>query len=229
MNMNLTLRDIAKKLLLISGILLASLAYSGDKDPVKEINGMLLKEDAKVDLAYVKPDVDWKKYKTIFIRTLNVTDEAKDATPDRAPTGRGHFGDSWIIPEKDIQLMKTEFTRIMKESMKKEGVSIVTEIGVDTLVIIPTITDIYLKAPIEKSRTSNRSRGGVYSDGGGSMTLNAVFADGSNMKVIAYAVDNKYPSSMWSRNTRIQNISDMKRLFRSWGKMLAKSLNEINE
>ena len=195
MNKNLALRQVANKLLLVSGILFAGLAYCGDKDPVKEIHGMLLKEDAKVDLAYVKPDVDWKQYKTVYIRTLNVTDEAKDATPDKAAKGRGHLRDSWIIPEKDLQLMKTEFTKIMSQTMEKEGLTIVEEIGVDTLVIIPTIIDIYLRAPIEKSRSTHSGRGGVYTEGAGSMTLSAVFANGADMKVIAYAVDNKYPSS----------------------------------
>ena len=223
--------SLAKKTaILLAGIfVLIGIVHAKDNQPQKEIDGMLLKEDAKVDLAYVRPGVDWKKFKTVYIRALNVTDEAKDATPDRKPKGRGHLRDSWIIPEKDIQLMKSEFTRIISESMEKGGLSIVEEVRADTLVIIPAIIDIYLKAPIERSRSSNNARGGVYTDGAGSMTLSAVYADGSSMQVIAYAVDNKYPSSMWSRNTRIQNISDMKRLFRSWGKMLAKSLSNIQE
>ena len=203
---------------------------AADKKPPEQIgDGLVLKKDSKVDFAYVKPDVDWQKYKTIYIRQLSVTDEAKDATPKKKPSRKGHLGESWIIPEKDISLMQEEFTRIMKEALAKEGYQVVEQPQADTLVIVPVIIDIFLKAPIEESRKTHKSRGGTFTDGAGSMTVAASFADGEDLRVLAYAVDNKYPSSMWSRNTRIQNISDMRAVFKSWGKMLAKTLKKIQE
>ncbi len=216
------------KLAIIS-ILSISINVIASDDPPKEFNGMLLNEDAKVDLAYSRPDVDWKKFNTIYIRELSVTDEAKDATPRRPETGRGHRRDSWIIPEKDIQIMKDEFTKRIVKAIEDSGLKVVTEIQADTLVLLPNVIDIYLTAPIEKSRDNYGARGSTFTDGAGSMTISVTFADGGTKQVIAYAVDNRYPSSMWSRNTRIQNISEMKRLFNSWGKSLAKAIKKIKQ
>ena len=217
-----------KQLLILIISICTISAYAKDKPP-SEYKGMLLKEDAKVDLAYVRPDVDWKKFKSVYIRTLTVTEEAIDASEGHRHTGPGTRRESWIIPEKDVELMKSEFTKIMKESFIKAGINVVNEVAADTLVIVPTIIDIHLNAAIEKSRKNYASRGGTYTEGAGSMTLSAIFADGDNLRVVAYAVDNKYASSFWKKNTRMQNISDMKRVFRSWGKSLGKAFNKKQE
>ena len=213
-------------------LLLASTAHiSADKKdlPKETKDGLVLNEDAKVDIAYVRPNVDWKKYKTFYFRTLNVSDEAKDASPKQHSSRRGHMGESWIIPEKDIELMKTEFARIMTESMEDAGYTVVTEPQSDTLIIAAEVVDIYLKAPIEDSRKSYASRGATYTDGAGSMTIAAALADADEMRVLAYIADNRYPSSMWSQNTRISNVNDMKGLYRTWGKKLAKGLKKAQD
>ena len=215
------------KSLIIAVLLLSGLMINADDEPPKEYKGMLLKEDAKIDIAYVRPGVDWKKFKTVYFRKLDVTAEAKDASPDNKSRSNRRMRESWIIPDKDIELIKTEFARYMEETLTKAGIKVVSEINPDTLIIVPTIIDIYLAAPIEKSRKNYTSRGGTYTEGAGSMTIGATFADGSDMHVIAYAEDNRYPSSWWQKNTRQSNLSEMRRLFRYWGKNLGKALNKV--
>jgi len=216
-------------LLTLLTFVFSGLASAGDKEPPKEIDGMLMKEDSEVDLAYVRPDVDWKKFDSIYIRELKVTDEAKDATPQNERKGRGHMRESWLIPEEDITLMKTEFARILKETLEEDGHKVTTDVTAKTLVLVPTIVDIYLTAPIEESRDTFSSRGGTFTDGAGSMTLTAIFADGTDLHVLAYAIDNKYPSTMWARNTRVRNMSDMRRIFKYWGNNLSEALEKVTK
>ncbi|MFT5520345.1 MAG: hypothetical protein ACI9IA_000936 [Enterobacterales bacterium] len=220
------------KQLFVLIISISTLTLFGENTPPKEVNGMILKEDAKVDLAYIRPGVNWKKYSSIYIRELKVSDEAIDATPNSSNRGRRHLRESWIIPEKDIQLMKEEFARKMIVSLEKSGMKVITDVTkvkTDTLIMLPEILDIYLNAPIEKSRESYARRGGLYTDGAGSMTIAATFADSESMQVIAYAVDNKYPTSFWSLNNRVSNIADMRRLFGYWAKNLSKALTKVKE
>ena len=215
---------------LFLAVVMSSVTYAkaDKKDLPKETkDGLVLKEDAEVDIAYIRPNVDWNKFKTVYFRTLIVSDEAKDATPDKPGSRRGHLGESWIIPEKDIVLMQEEFARIMTEEMVDEGFTVVDEPQAGTLVVAAEVVDIYLTAPIEKSRRSYGSSGAIYTEGGGSITIAAALADAEDNRILAYIADNRYPSQMWHKNTRVSNIADMKSLFRVWGSKLANGLNSV--
>ena len=223
-------RQITISIIVSTFLLIAANTQAKEEKPPKEIaDGLVLKEGTKADIAYVRPNVDWSKYQSVYFRQLKVTDEARDATPKHNKRRRGHLGESWVIPEKDITMMQAEFSRIMKEELADGKLKVVDTPQKDTLVIVPVIIDVYLNAPIEKTRKTHQSRGGTFSEGAGSLTIAATFGDGEDMRVLAYTVDKKYPSSVWSRNTRVQNVSDMKRVFRSWAKMLNKSLSKIKE
>ena len=78
---------------LFLAVVMSSVTYAkaDKKDLPKETkDGLVLKEDAEVDIAYIRPNVDWNKFKTVYFRTLIVSDEAKDATPDKPGSRRGH-------------------------------------------------------------------------------------------------------------------------------------------
>lgn len=195
------------------------MAYAQQKNPPNTIDdGLILNENSVADLAYVREGMDLSKYKNIFLRPLTVTTEARDATPSRGAT-RG----SWIIPEKDVELMEFEFAKIMTEEFEKGGFSLVDGPGKDTLIIAASIVDIFLTAPIESTRAY---RGRTFTILGGSLTIAAAFADGEDFEVLAQVVDTKRSTSYWRENTRASNIADMRRIYRSWGRSVVNKLTE---
>ncbi len=237
MNFNCRLKRVFTRNLILSVILLCFSAggiiqtkESQAKEPElpeKLDNGLLLQKDSKANIVYIRPAVDWKKYDKIYFRTLKVTDEAKDATPENYRRSAGHLRESWVIPEKDIELMRKEYAQLMQQTLVKEGLRVVETIDSSTLIIVPAIVDIFLTAPIEKSRATSRSRGDTYTETSGSITIMATFADGGTNRVLAEVMDKKFAHKMWRRNTRVQNISDMRMIFRKWGRMLADSLKKV--
>lgn len=212
------------------GIYAISIGHAQNaKLPHTTKDGLVLNKDSKADLAYILPDVDWKKYKTIYFRPLIVSDEAKDATPKDPNKSRKARRESWIIPEKDVVLMQNEFAKIMKKQLEKKDLSVVESPGKNSLIIVPTILDIYLVAPIESSRQTFSARGGTYTQGSGSLTIGAIFADGETYRVLAKVVDTRHSTALWRKNTRLSNISEMKSAYNRWGKNLAKKLKEIQK
>ena len=207
-------------------VLLALPVTAQDHAPLPE--GLVEFENAKIDFAALRPGVDWAKYKTIMLYELAVTPAARDATPEHSSTRR-YAGESWVLRDKDIKLMQEEFAKVMEKELPKGGFSFVTEPQADTLIIVPTIIDIYLTAPIEDTRRTNMSRGATYTEGAGALTIAVILADGETLEVVAEGVDQRYPSSsnMWKENTRVFNIGDMRSIFRAWGKMMRKRLPDF--
>lgn len=223
-----SIKSIVFSALLYAGAFFAVAPAYAQPEPTSQRDG-LVEVKSKVDLAYVRPGVDWSKYKTIKLYPLNVTPAAKDATPQGA-SNRNSRGESWLIPEKDIRLIKDEFDRIMRNELeKKEAFAVVKNTAADTLVVIPELREIYLTAPIESSRRTQSSRGGTYSETSGSMTIAVLLADGETGNVVAQAVDERHSTKMWRENNRVRNLSDMRRVFGAWGKQLRSRLQDFAE
>lgn len=187
----------------------------------------LVEIKAKVDLAYIRPGVDWSKFKTVELYELNVTREAQDAS--RSGTGtRRSSRESWVIPDADVELMKDEFARIMqREIEKKDAFEVVAQAGSDTLIVVPTIIDIYLTAPIESTRRTQTSRGGTYTESSGALVIAIALADGETGEVIARAVDERHAVQMWRENNRVRNLAEMRQVFAAWGKQLRKRVQDF--
>lgn len=198
-------------------------AQAFQADP--EAEGLVKYEDAKVDIAYILPGVDWNKYKTIYLSPLRVTPEARDATPDRLRT-RSYLGGSWILDDRDVRVMVEAYDKIMRKELgERGGFTFVDEPQMDSLIIVAAIVDIYLSVPIERTRRGATGRGGVYDQIGGGMTLSAVLGDPETNLVIARAVDTRYPTAgLWSENSRVRNIGDMRQVFRAWARNFRKRL-----
>jgi hypothetical protein len=112
----------------------------------------------------------------------------------------------------------------MRDILGSAGYTFVDTPQADTLVVAPVVMKIRLNAPIEKTRHSYSGGGRTYSQGGGSITIGAVLADGGNSEVIAQVVDHSYPSDMWRVNNSVTNLSDAKQAFGKWARALRETL-----
>lgn len=209
-------------------LLLLSVPATAQEEEIPLPEGLVEFENAKVDFAALRPGVDWSKYKTVMVYELAVTPAARDATP-RSGKAHRYPGESWVLRDRDIEMMQEEFAEIMEKELPKGGFSFVTEPQADTLIIVPTIIDILLTAPIEDTRRTSTSRGAVYTEGAGALTIAVILADGETREIVAEGIDQRYPASanMWRENTRVFNIGDMRSIFRAWGRMLRKRLPDF--
>jgi hypothetical protein len=189
--------------------------------PPHQIEGGLVhQKDSSFKLAYVKPGADFAKFKTIQLKTLEIPPDARDG--GKGQTKR--FRESYILGDKEVATLQGAYSDTMRDILGKAGYTFVDTPGADTLIVAPMVMKIRLNAPIESTRMSYSGRGRTYSQGGGSITIGGVLADGSNNEVLAQVVDHAYPSDMWRINNRVTNLSDAKMAFAKWARALRDTL-----
>ncbi len=192
-----------------------------------EDEGLVELAKAKADIAYIRPGVDWTKYKTFYVHPLTVTPEAQDATPDSLSM-RSHFGESYVLEARDVDALADLYGEETRKELERKGTfKVVDEPQADTLIVVAAIVDIYLTAPIERTRRMQSVRGGILTTGGGSLTVSAALADGETGQVLARVLDRRYPHAMWRKNTRINNAADARQIFQTWARQLRSRLDDI--
>jgi hypothetical protein len=197
-------------LLLCTIITCAAAEQGNGQNPL--LNGLVPVPDARVKLAYLRPGTDWSKYHTIEIRPLRVPDTVRDAAPGGA--SRSSFRESYVLGDKEVTKLQQAYADAMQSKMT--GYNLVTATRPDTLIVQAQIMKIRLNAPIERTRLSYSSSGRVYSQGGGSIVMGAVFADGETGRVLGVAADASYPNSYWGINNSVSNFAEAKRAFNKW-------------
>lgn len=179
-------------------------------------NGLQLVPSTKVALAYERPGTQWTKYRTILLKPLAVPPNARNAAPNGTVP---EFGESYIIPDDGVAELQKDFADSMHDVLGEAGFTFVTTPGPNTLVVAPQIVRIQLSAPIQSSRESYTS-GFTVSRGGGSMTIEAVLADGTSRVVLAEVADRQYGSGYWELNNRVTNFAQARQAFDQWARDL---------
>ena len=188
--------------------------------PPHKLENGLLRTESRFKLAYVMPGANFTKYKTIQLRTLEIPPDARDGGSGQTK----RFRESYILGDKEVAALQSAYNDTMRDILGKAGYTFVDTPQADTLVVAPVVMKIRLNAPIESTRQSYSGRGRTYSQGGGSITIGAVLADGGNSEVIAQVVDHSYPSDMWRMNNAVTNLADAKQAFGKWARALRETL-----
>lgn len=202
-------------------IALCATALAQQQPPESIKGGLVHVQGSKVALAYVRPGTNWTKYKTILLKKLVVPVNARNAAPQGADPG---FGESYMLSDNDVAQLQDAFFHSMQNTLSGAGYTFVTTPQADTLIVAPEIQKIVLSAPIESSRMDFGGMGATLSQGGGSITMGAVLADGSTKVVIAEVLDRKYGSSLWGINNSVTNFAEARRAFDGWANDLKAKL-----
>jgi hypothetical protein len=181
--------------------------------------GLVRTTDSRLQIVYTLPGADWTRFKTIQLHPLTVPPDAADATPQgRVTRGR----ESFILGDREISMLQDAFAQAMRNTLTSAGYTFVDTPQADTLIMAPQVQDIVLTAPIDSTRRSGRTR--TYSQGGGSISVSAVFADGGTGQVIGIATARSRPSNIWRVNNRVTNMSDARNAFNGWARSLRDAL-----
>jgi hypothetical protein len=189
--------------------------------PLQPGQGLMPLPGARAKLARVAPGVDWSKYRSVEVRTLQIPETARDATASGAAR---KFGASYVLRDQDVAKLQDTYASAMRDQLTNAGLSIVSTPGPDTLILASQIIDIRLAAPIESSRMSY-SR--TYSRGAGSMAIAGVLADGTTGRVIAEMADQHNAIDVWGINNSVTNLAEARRGFNKWARALRDRLIEL--
>ena len=171
-----------------------------------------------VQFAYLRPGTDLKKFRSVHIQPLVIPAEVRDTTPRGM---RVRIGESFLLRDQDVEGIQRLYADAFRNVFTRAGFSVVDTADTGTLVIATQVTDITLRAPLEHTRGGGSSNVRTYSEGGGSISIKAALADGGTGDVIAAVADARLLNNLWRRNTRVQNIADLRRAFTSWAQALA--------
>ncbi|WP_100067637.1 DUF3313 family protein [Shewanella benthica] len=221
-------RLICSMVLLILGSAACStqpLKLSTDSADTRD-DGLVKVENSKLDMSFVRPNVNWSQYTQLYFEPVKVTnDHAPDYKPPRIDRISDGMNASYELREQDLQKMADEFhLMIQKVFNNEQPYTLVDKPGEGTLVIEAAVTDIRLSAPREDTRRSYSSMGKTYSQNSGSMVLLASIKDGGTGEVLAKAADRGQGFDQWRQNTAVFNWGDVRTVYRSWANSLKNAL-----
>jgi hypothetical protein len=203
----------------IAGLVLATPAFAVDAP--QSLNGLDRVPGAKVALAYVRPGLDWRQYKTIQLLPLSIPATARDTAPKGT---RPEFGQTYILSDRYVTALQKAYDEATRDELAKGGLRFVSTPQADTLVIAAQINNIQFNAPIDDVTRGPRSA--TFTKGVGAMTLAAAFGDGATGRVVAMAEDRKVStdSNIWQMNTATGNLAEARRAFRQWASLMRERL-----
>jgi len=186
--------------------------------------GLMPLPNARAALARVMPGVDWSKYRNVEIRTLQIPDTVRDATP---PGATRRLWESYVLRDQDVAKLQDAYASAMRDQLPAAGLAITSTSGPDTLILAAQVIDIRLAAPIESSRMSSSGRGRTYTRGAGAIAIAGVLADGATGKVIAEMADQHNSINVWGINNSVTNLAEARRGFNRWARALRERLIEL--
>jgi hypothetical protein len=206
---------------LVLAVLFAGGAFAQQSAPQTLSNGLQRVQGSKLALAYVRSGTVWSKYRTVMLRPLQIPPNVRNAAP---PGAFPQFGESYIIPDSDIAQLKQAFANSFQNALTNAGFKLVTTPQADTLIVYPEIKKILLAAPVQNTRETYSGMGFTVSQGGGSITMAAVLADGGTKTVIAEVEDRQYGSNIYGLNNSVTNFAQARDAFDTWANDLVNAL-----
>jgi hypothetical protein len=207
---------------LLSGAVALALALPAVAADLPETtaDGLVRVRDSRSMIAYVKPNADWAKYKSVAIQALVIPNKVRDAAPRGT---RPNFGESYVLRDQDIAAIQKLFAEEVSEAFKLNGFQVVTMPGPDTLIVSSQLLNITLNAPLEDTR-QNYMAGRTFSEGFGSVAIETDLADGESNSVIAMVAGRRYPHQLWGRNNRARNVADARIIFKAWAREISDAI-----
>jgi Protein of unknown function (DUF3313) len=186
-------------------------------------DGLERRDSKSLDAVYVRPNVQFKAYKSVRLDPVSVAFD-KNWDPNRDARGASRLSSS------DIQRIREElaksFRKVFAERLGKDGYALVDADADDVLRVQAGLINVYINAP--DTMSAGRSR--TYVMDAGRMTVVMQLADSVSGQLLARVVDTKQASSygrlQWSNS--VSNSAEAQRAFGQWADALCKALDEVD-
>jgi len=207
--------------------MLAANVYAEDELPEVSSDGLHLKKDAKVRVAYVKEGASFSQYTKVKILDCYV-EFVEDWQRDY---NLHEVGLSGRVSDRDAEEIKdrlaAEFRKIFTEELTEAGHEVVDDTGPDILLLRPAIINLDVNAP--DLRTANR--GNTWVQSAGQMTLYMEFYDSANNTLLARVVDPQADRGFGtaSVSNRVTNRAEADKILRRWANLLETHLGDVKQ
>lgn len=215
----------------ITALLLAGCATPEPKvdtsaDAEVTFDGLFPLKNTRAQMAWARADLDLTPFSKIMLEGVGVEyrpgGESGRTWQQRSRSG-GPFEVTETQKERFESLMRETFT---EELARSERFTIVTEPGPDVLLVRGALLDVVSFVPPE---TVGRSE--VFLSRVGEATLVLELRDSITEAILLRAVDRRAAEraggAMISSSNRVTNASEIRRLARTWARMLRERLDEL--
>lgn len=191
--------------------------------PTTTHDGLVLRPGKVAQVVYVRPGVDFSRYRRFAILTPAVAFR-KDWERYQASSGKA-------VRPQDMERIKAdlsaEFLKVFTDELQtKGGYEIVTTGAEDVLVLRPAIMDLDVTAPDIQSA----GRGYTLAESAGAMTLYLEIYDSVTSQILARVIDREASRGMgriqWSNS--VTNKQEADRILRRWASALRTQLDAIH-
>jgi hypothetical protein len=184
-------------------------------------DGLVQRKAKGIDAVYVRPDVDFKVYRSIVLDPVVVAFD-RNWKPNRAGSPSLRLSTSDI--EKIRERMASSFQGIFADELAAGGYAIVPKPLDDTLRVSAGLADVYINAP----DTASAGRTKTYTRGAGRMTLAMELRDGPTGQLLARVVDRHVDdSSVAQWTTSASNSAEFNRTVKGWAQRLVQGLDNV--
>ena len=188
------------------------------------VDGLHRVDNSKMQLAYVKPDVDLSGYTKIMLDPVSIAYK-------KEPRGTGrlraaHHESNFALTPQQTERMKGLFQESAVNALTSDnGYQIVSQPGPDVLRVRCALIDLVITVPTQEP--VGRSR--TFAESYGVVTLVVELRDSETGEIFARVADRKEPGSNigMTEVSRVAVTSDLKRLFKFWSGYLRKGVDKI--
>jgi Protein of unknown function (DUF3313) len=201
----------------------ATVAMAKEKPPA-EWDGLVRRDSKKMDNVYVRPNVQFKAYKSVMLDPVDVKFD-KNWDPNS-----GTRGVSGRITDEDIQKIRTELSALFADEftkrLTKAGYPVVTARGDDVLHVQAAIIDLYINAPEKQTAGISRS----YTMDAGRATVVMQANDSVTGQTLARAVDTQQglDNGRLTWTTSVSNSAEARRIVGLWAQAVVRALDKVN-
>ena len=208
---------------LIAAALLCGATVAGAAGPPASWDGLELRKVKGLDAVYVRPGVEFKEYRTLYLDPVEVAFD-KDWNPNQSSRNLSSRLSASDI-EKIRTEMATEFQRIFAERLAQGGYHVVDRPGEDTLQVSAGLANVYINAP--DKATAGRSY--TFTVSAGRMTLVMELRDGPTAQLLARVVDQHVgrDSGYMSISNGVTNSAEFRRAVQGWADKLVQALDRV--
>jgi hypothetical protein len=186
-------------------------------------------DNARVDFAYVDPEVDFLRYRHVRLLPLDL-DHTEIVQPGTASSAGRRIQEEWQLSERDRQDIQGAYREAMQDAMaKSEHFTVADGSGPEVLAVEAVLTRIAPSAAKDdmSSRPVGRSR--VYTQGAGSTSIALALVDSESGEVLALMKDTRDgQTGAWGLNNRVTNLAEVRRVFGLWARLLADGLDRLS-
>lgn len=185
--------------------------------------GLVRVENSRVDDAFMRPDVDFKRFTGIMIDPLDVSN-VKIIQPNTS--GYSHRTREWELTDKDRQYLQDIYLLKMDDYViQRGGYTPIDEPAENVLRLKVALVQIAPSAPKPKD-TYGRTT--TYTRGAGAISIAGVLFDAGSGQVIARFADTRESSDQWQRNLQSANKAEVRRIFDFWAQLFQYRLDALS-